>query len=60
MPAGSLPMKYIREPFEYKMKALRNPSKGVARTRRAKRASTLVRYLDIRHAASRELDRVNG
>jgi len=53
-------MKYIREPFEYKMKALRNPSKGVARTRRAKRASTRVRYLDIRHAASRELDRVNG
>ena len=26
MPAGSLPMKYIRELFEYKVKALRKPS----------------------------------
>ena len=60
MPAESLPMQYSRELFECKMKELRKPSKGVARTRRAKRASTLVRYLDIRHAASRELDRVNG
>ena len=30
MPAGSLPMQYIRELFECKMKALRKPSKGVA------------------------------
>jgi len=54
MPAGSLPMKYIREPFEYKMKALRNPSKGVVErgARRGHRPECDTLISGMRHRAS--------
>jgi len=47
-------MKYIREPFEVKMKALRNPSKGVVErgARRGHRPECDTLISGMRHRAS--------
>jgi len=54
MPAESLPMQYIRELFECKMKELRKPSKGVVErgARRGHRPECDTLISGMRHRAS--------